>query len=144
MKWWTCSLTQWGSSSQRICGISNHNVHFKLLTILFVNYTSTKLGRGGGGTSPRVISLQLCYKMLEYSGKYLKALFIAFISKAQKHRKLWRKEIYIKTPVSHATISFSCPVLNKSFGFPMHLCETMLTNKYWKGSKSKCEHCSTR
>lgn len=36
-------------SFQYICTSNHRVVHFKYITILFVHYTSLKLGRGGGG-----------------------------------------------------------------------------------------------
>lgn len=49
-----CYLTRWrGKSAQRI-HVSNHGIRFKYATILLVNYTSVKLGWGGGGTLPEL------------------------------------------------------------------------------------------
>lgn len=119
-----------------ICSTLNHHtVHFKNLFIC--HYTSIKLERKipHSYLSSFVIK---CWGVLESFWKHHSSLSLA------KHRKLWREEIYINSSLPCWYIPFSCPVLNKSFGFQMYTCETMFTNKYWKGSKSKCEHCTTR
>lgn len=126
-------------------GESLHNVEavyqiialytFSILTILLVNYASVKLER----KTPPIISPQLCYKMLGYSGKFFKAPIITFISKARKHRKLGKEEQHINASLPSRYLSCARPVLNRSLGFQMRSDETVFINKQGQGSKSKCE-----
>lgn len=108
-----------------------------------INQISIKLEQQQQQNTPELVSLQFGYKTGKLLWKVFESTIPHFHQQSKKLRSCeGKRKRNSDLPCGH--ISFSCPVWSKNFLFQMHSCETMFTNKYWKGSKPKYEHCTKR